>query len=528
MDLGKLTNNPEELKTIIFTQDLLISEGREDVKNLQKNINELKSHVNNLKRDNEHLAEQVRFFKSLKFAPKSEKLKSGSVEFQPNLFNEAELVASHAEEESPGEDIEIPAHKRKKNGRGKRKKLPESLPREEVVIDISDDEKICAEDGSGLTCIGEEISEKLKIIPARIAVLRTIRKKYACGKCSGNLKTAKLPPCILPKSIATPSLLAFIVTGKYIDGVPLYRLESVMRRHGIELGRGTMARWMIEVSKRLAPLKQILREELLSSDYIHCDETAVRVLKEKNKSPASNSYMWVQGRSGEKPIVLYDYHHSRGASVPANLLRGFKGYLQVDGYAGYNLIGGERGVERLGCMSHCRRYFFRAWKHSRTKNIGSRGLAFIKKLYAIEDGIKDKSPEERKLVRQGRAAPILEEMKLWLESQSGKHPPKGLAAKAISYALGEWEFLTGYLENGRLNMSNDFIERAIRPFAIGRKNWLFSDTPAGAEASALWYSLIETAKANGREPFEYLLKVFEKIPTAETLEDYLELLPFTP
>ena len=374
--------------------------------------------------------------------------------------------------------------------------------------------------------MGEEISEKLKIIPHEIEVVRTIRKKYVCS-CGEYIKIAKLPPTILPKSMATPSLLSYIVTGKYVDGIPLYRFESVMKRHGIDLSRAIMGRWMIEVGEKLKTLKELLREELLfSSSYIHCDETVVQVLKEKDKPPESKSYMWVQARSGDKPIVLYDYNPSRSAKVPMDLLKGFKGYLQVDGYAGYNSIGREEDITRVGCMSHCRRYFFRAWKHSKTKNIGSRGLAFIRKLYKIEESIKEYSEEEKKRIRLEKSKPILEEMKAWLDKEGSRHPVKSLGGKAIHYALNEWEFLIRYLEDGRLNISNAFVERAIRPFTIGRKNWLFSNTSKGADVSTLWYSLIETAKANGHEPFEYILNVLNKIPTANSLEDYMNLLPF--
>ena len=517
---------------------------KENVEELRKLVNEqdgtiveLTGRVTSLEQENKILREHVRFFQALYFGPSSEKVNpeddSGEGE-SPSHFNEAETESERGEDES-GEDDNGGGEGGNPKGeggnpkrkRGKRKKLPKNLPRERVVIDLKDEDKVCGNGcGGRLECIGEEVSEKLKIIPAKVVVVETVRKKYACRGCPDCLKTAPALATIFPKSMATPELLAFMVTGKYVDGIPLYRMEKVMNRHGIELGRTTMSRWMIKAAEKLEPLKQILREEVLGSDYIHCDETVVQVLKEEGKTPQSNSYMWTQGRSGTKPIILYDYARGRGGEVPLKLLEGFKGFLQVDGYKGYNKVCANEGVVRLGCMKHCRRYFYNAWKHSGKKNIGSRGLGYIRNLYRIEKKIRELPAEEKKRIRQEEAVPVLDKMKEWLDGQEGKHPPKGLAKKAITYALNEWEFLIRYVEDGNLNIDNDFIERAIRPFAIGRKNWLFSDTTSGADASSLWYSLIETAKANGKEPFDYILKVLQGIPGAEKLGDYLALLPF--
>lgn len=483
-----------------------------------ENIHELKKIIKSLKMENEILREQVSFFKALKFSPKTEKVSKE----QMLLFNEAEILAQ--EPDSIDEKITVKEHIRAP--RGKRKALPQSLPREEVVIDLPEKEKTCAHDGAALKLIGEEVSEKLEIIPAKIKVIRTIRKKYACPSCDDSLKTAPLSPTIFPKSIATPSLISFIITSKFVDGIPLYRMEKVMERFGIDLGRTTMSRWMVEIAKKLTPLKQILREELLDSPYIHCDETTIQVLKEKDRTPSSKSYMWVTCRSGKNPIILFDYFPGRSGDIPVKLLEGFKGYLQADGYGGYNKICSSDGVIRLGCMAHCRRRFFKAFKHTKHQNIGSRGLSYIQKLYKIEEKSKNLNPEDRHEIRKKEAKPILAEFKTWMDGMSGKIPRLGYAGKAIHYALREWENLIIYLENGILEIDNNVIERAIRPFTIGRKNWMFADTPKGAEASALWYSLIETAKLNQVEPFAYLQKVLEKLPLAETIEDFLELLPF--
>ena len=437
-------------------------------------------------------------------------------------YNELEQIL----EEYTEDKIVVPEHQRNQKGRGKRQKLPESLPREEVIIDLADEDKICSEDGTQLKCIGEEVSERLDIIPAKIKVIREIRKKYACIKCDNSIKTASCLPTLFPKSIATPGLVSFIATSKYVDAIPLYRMESVLRRYGIEIPRNTMARWMINAAEKLETLMKIFEEELASSNYLHVDETTVQVLKEKDRAPSLKSYMWVVAREGPKPIVLFRYFPSRAGEIPYKLLEGFSGYLQCDGYSGYNKISRNEGVLRVGCWSHCRRYFHKAYKHSKSKGIGDRGLSYIKKLFKIEEQIKNKNSEEKLIVRNEKSREIILKMKEWLDGQVGKLPPKGYAGEAIHYALGEWENLARYLDDGKLSISNDYVERAIRPFTIGRKNWMFADTPNGAHSSATFYSLVETAKANGNEPYEYLKMVLEKLPYADSMNDYLALLPF--
>ena len=530
------TTNLPSLKLVLSKYHTMLLEKDKELQNCEvivlakeKELQDRDIRIKKLLQDNSYLQEQVSYFKSLKFYPKSERLRDKSEGLQIELFNEAELLFDSAvkKEEEDSEEkalIDIPAHKRKK--RGKRRKLPEYLPREEVVIDLPEEEKQCSKDGKELTCIGEDISEKLEIIPARMKVIRTIKKKYVCKTCSDGVRSSPTPLSLFPKGFATPSLIAHIVTSKYVDGIPLYRLERVMRRYGIDISRVTMSRWMIEVAEKLAPLVEILREELLSSPYIHCDETTVQVLKEAGKKATTKSYMWVQGRSGKHPIILFDYDPTRSAEVPKRLFKGYKGYLHTDGYSGYKWIEGEDGIERLGCMSHCRRYFYNAYSHTGSKEIGLQGLRFINPLFEIERKIDGKEFSEKKEIRQQESKPILEEMKEWLDEQEGKHLPKGYMGKAINYALGEWKYLIKYLEDGQLHICNNFIERSIRPFVIGRKNWLFCITPSGAKASAILYSLVETAKANNKEPFEYLQRILTDIPKAESLTDYMKLLPF--
>jgi hypothetical protein len=256
------------------------------------------------------------------------------------------------------------------------------------------------------------------------------------------------------------------------------------------------------------------------------DETIVQVLKEDGRKATSKSYMWVRYAAGNNPIVLYDYAPTRSGQVPLELLEGFKGYLQVDGYDGYSRVCEQNKLIRLGCMDHARRKFRDAFKTSGSKDIGKRGLTYFKLLYKIEEDIEGRSPEEKYRVRQEKSKSILAELKEWVDEKKSKVPPQSVGGKALNYFINEYPYLVGYLDSGKLNISNCGVENKIRPFAIGRKNWLFSDSVDGAKASAMFYSLIETCKANGENPFDWLMKVLEKLPHAQTVEDYEILLPF--
>ncbi len=286
-----------------------------------------------------------------------------------------------------------------------------------------------------------------------------------------------------------------------------------------------MARWMIQVGEKIAPLITLLREEMLKSHYLHMDETVVQVLKEDGKKAETHSYMWVQATSGKNPIILFHYAKNRSGSHAKELLEDYRGALQVDGYDGYASAIKDNGILRLGCLAHARRKFYDAFKSSGGASIGKAGLLFIKKIYKIEDEIKELSPESRFYIRLTKSLPIVKEFKEWIEEQSKKLNPESLAGKALKYAKNEWDYLINCFANGDYKIDNNYIESHIRPFTIGRKNWMFSVKPEGAIASANIYSLIETAKGNGLDPFDYLNMVFTKLPLAKTEQDFLDLLP---
>jgi transposase len=477
------------------------------------------------------LEEENRWLKSQLFARSSEK--STPEEIHPGqawLFNEAEALAHAAE--SAATSLKIPAHERGKAGR---KKLSALLPRVEVVHDLPEDQKVCGADGTTLERIGEEISEQLDFKPAQARVIRHIRPKYACPCCRTGVAIAPVPLQLLPKSLATPALLAHIATAKFVDGIPLYRQEAQFDRLGVQLGRATMAGWMIKLGgTHVVPIVNLLHELMLEDPLIHCDETRLQVLK-SDKASTADHWMWVRasGPPGRR-IILFDYDASRGGAVPRRLLEGYRGILLTDGYEPYEAVAQALNLVHAGCLAHVRRRFDEARKAQTSDNsTGSHArvaLDFIRELYLIERALWDRdrpvSPEHRVRVRAELSAPIAAKFHAWLKALAPKVLPQSLLGKAIHYTLGQWPKLTTFLAHGEVPLDNNRCENAIRPFVVGRKGWLFSDTVKGAAASANLYSLVETAKANNVEPHGYLSLLFERLPHAKTIEDFETLLPW--
>jgi transposase len=536
-DLNALPDDINQLKELVMSvrsdlviQNKTIEDNSKTIEDNSKTINENSKAIKESRSEIVRLHEIIKLFQGKIFGKSSEKSPD-----QAELFDEVEveslspedLMAYSAAEDVESEQIEPTIKSKVKSGR---KPLPKKLKRIVIEHDLSNHEKIC-DCGCQKTHIGDEVSEQLDIIPAVIQVIQHRRKKYACKTCEGKIQVAALPPQAIPKSNASPGLLAHIAVAKYQDGLPLFRLEVIFARLGIHLPRNTMANWMIKCRELLQPLYNILNDQLLESGYIHMDETPVQVLNEPDKTAESKSYMWVR-KTGDpnKPIVLFDYASSRKADVAQSLLPDYQGYLQTDDYAGYNKVAQTEGVTQLGCFAHTRRKFVDAQKvaPSIKGKVSKADMAvhLIAKLYAIEKEIKDKSIEERYEIRQKKSKPQLEKIKEWLDKSLRGTLPKGKSGIALSYMNKNWIKLTEYITDGRLNIDNNPVENAIRPFAIGRKNWLFSDSQKGADASAMLYSMIETAKANNIEPYQYLRAVFTKLPQAESVKDIEKLFPW--
>lgn len=507
LDAEKLPNNVEELKSILIDLD--------------------ESYLSRI----EFLEERIRLLTKELFGRKSEKRPQESELRQLHLFNEPEVLATEEKKEEP---VEVPAHTRR---RPKREPLPADLPRVDEIYDIPEDKKICG-CGARKACIGQEVSEKFDYIPARIRVIRQIRLKYACDVCEGveseepTVEIAPLPAQIIPKGIATPGLIAHIAVSKYCDALPLYRQEKIFARLGIELSRSTMASWMVRVAEKCQPLMVLLGRMLLTGPVINADETPVQVLNEPGRENTTSSYMWVfRGGNPHKPVVLFHYSTTRSGNVAREILKGYTGYVQCDAFSGYNVLEKE-GMLLVGCFAHTRRNFIKvidARGKDARKKPGSAEVArdYIRKLYAIEDAVRKEDLPDADLLalRKEKALPVLEEFKNWMDKRSSLTPPKGLLGKAFEYALSNWSRLVRYLEDIHLTPDNNIVENDIRPFALGRKNWLFAGHPNGAAASATLFTLISTARACGLEPYWYLRFLFEKLPLASTEEDFRVLLP---
>ena len=479
-------------------------------------------------KENELLREQIRLLQAQMFGKKSEKGSGDSGGVQMPLFDMPEPEA-----EPEAEEVEVPSHQRKKPGR---KKLPDALPRVEVIHDIDEAEKVCG-CGETLERISEDISEKLDIIPAVIRVIRHIRPKYACKQCEGLetdgpvVKIAAPPKQIIAKSIATAGLLAYILTAKFCDALPFYRQERQFERIGAEISRANMCNWAMKAAAACEPVLSLLQQEIRSGPLINLDETTIQVLHEPDRAASTKSYMWVcRGGAPDRPGLMFHYAPSRASEVAKTLLEGYSGAVQTDGYAGYDFLDHLPGIDHGGCLAHARRKFTDAQKaRGKNKKPGSIdvALSYIRKIYALESEArrKDISGDQLLRLRQEKAKPIFDDFLKWLSKKSLQVVPKSLLGKAVSYTLSQWNRLLVYLDHPAMTPDNNLAENAIRPFVIGRKNWLFAGTPDGARASADLYSLIETAKANRLEPYKYLRYLFEKIPFAECKEDFRVLLP---
>ncbi|MBL4873742.1 MAG: IS66 family transposase [Rhodobacteraceae bacterium] len=430
---------------------------------------------------------------------------------QAELFDEADSLVDELDIIN---DEQAPVALVSKSQRPVRKPLPAELPRVRRVIELSEEERQCA-CGCTLIEIGEDISEQVDIIPARVQVIQHVRKKYACQRCDDNIKVAPRAKILLPKALASANTMAYIITSKYADGLPLYRLSGIVKRYGIELSRQTLSESVLKVAEKISPLTDYLKQQLMDGPLIFMDETRVQVLNEPDKTPQSQSYMWVQrGGPPNKAIIQFHYDPGRSADTAKGLLKGFEGTLMSDGYQPYRIVAKNQGLTHLCCWAHSRRKFIDAQKSQVKGKTGKADIAinFIAKLYAVEKHTKDSNAAQRHHARQQTSAPVLQQFHAWLLKSQQQVPPKTALGKAVNYTLGYWSELSRYIENGSWPIDNNPAENAIRPFVIGRKNWLFSHSQRGAKASASLYSLIETAKANGKEPYHYLSGLFEALP----------------
>jgi transposase len=468
------------------------------------------------------LEQQMRLLVAGRFAPKSEKISPD----QLALFA-AQKLELPPEEPEQEETVQVTFERKR---RGKRTKLDEDLERQRIEYQLSEEACQCG-CGGQLTKIDEVVSEQLELVPAHYIVLQHVQFKYACKSCQETIQLAPKAPQPIEKANAAPGLLAHIVTTKFVDGVPFARQEKQHARHGVIIPRNTMARWIIQLADLILPLINLMEDIIRAGPFIQCDETPYQVLKESGRKPTAKSYFWVRrGGPDNQVVVIFTYDPSRSSAVARQLFTDYTGYVQCDGYGGYHPLE-TTGITLLGCMAHVRRKYCDALKALPSKDLAQKSLAAeairtIKKLYAVEKESKDHTPEQRYELRQEKSVPLLTEFKAWLDEQILVVLPKSVLGKAISYTLNQWPRLVRYCDNGCLHIDNNADERAIRPLAIGRKNFLFSDTPEGAHANARMFSLIETCKLHGHEPCAYLRQIFKELPKAKTVENYESLLPW--
>lgn len=498
------------------------------IEHLENTIKQLNDQISNLN-------EMIMILRKQKFGSSSEKTPKDEIPGQLSLFNEAEAEASDAAEEPLRKEVKGYLRKDPKT---KREELIKDLPVREIPCDIPDEDKFCPQCGTSLNPMGKEVvREELEYIPAQLRIVRYVRWTYECPKCKHTDKRyiikAPVPTSLMNHSLASPSSVANVMYQKYVNSQPLYRQEKEWENLGLSLSRATMANWIIRCSEDyLFPVIEHLKKNLLSRDIVHCDETPVQVLKESGKRPQTKSYMWLYrtGNDGKPPVILYDYQPSRNGDNAVKFLKDFKGFVHSDGYSGYNKLS---GITRCGCWAHLRRKFVEAIPAKKADDApltsAEIGRDYCNQLFKIEESLASLTPEERYKKRQELERPVLDAFWCWLENTHALNA--SAFGKAVTYAFNQRKYMENYLLDGRLSISNNAAENAIRPFTVGRKNWLFSDTPKGADASAAVYSIVETAKANGLNVYTYLEYLLMYMPDTdwrkypEMLDD---LMPWSP
>ncbi|WP_038261786.1 IS66 family transposase [Peptoclostridium litorale] len=474
--------------------------------------------------------EQLRLSAAKKYGTSSDNVDEAQISF----FNEAEITARPEKEEPKLEEITYERSKK----RGTNKPSFDDLPVERIEYEIPENEQVCEKCSSSMHEMSVEVRKELKIIPAKVCIVEHVRKVYACRKCQNSgqntpVITAPMPEPVISGSFASPSLVAYLMYQKYSAALPLTRQEKIFSDFRIEISKQNMSNWIIKACELwLDPFFERLKEELLKETFIQADESPLKVLTKDGKPAGSKSYMWLykSGAFGKK-ISLYEYQQSRSGKHPKNFLNGFSGFLQTDDYSGYNSV---ENVTRVGCFAHARRYYTDALKAlPKESEIESthahKALEYFKRMFRFESEWKDLSANERFKMRNKNLKPAMEAYLSWLQEVQPKIVRKSKLGQAVNYSLSNWELLSNVLKDGQCELTNNAAERQIKPFVIGRKNYLFCKSPHGAKASAMAYSIIETAKMNGLNPFYYLKYLFEQLPNTKLSTPYAldHLLPWS-
>jgi transposase len=486
MDATSLPNDPALLKELVAQQDATID-------SLTSKLAQLEHYV----------AQLVR----ARFGPRSEKLDPNQLSLFEALGEEAAQPVVAALETT------VASHVRHGGGRSE---LPADLPRERIEHDLSDEERPCPGCGQLRERIGSETSEQLEYVPAQLKVVEHVRWKYACRSCQEHVAIAMPAAKPIERGLPGPGLLAQLVVGKFCDHLPLYRLEDVFARSGMEVPRSTLCRWARNVADLLEPLYALMVQRVRGSHVIHTDDTPVPVL-DPTLGHTRTGRFWVYCGDRDNPYSAYDYTPSRKRDGPLKFLADYQGYLQADAFAGYDGIYAAGSVKQVLCWAHARRKFFEA-KETRPRE-AHEALAWIARLYEIEREAKNASYEERRALRQARASPLLAEFREWLLSLTGRVLPKSPIGQAVHYVLPRWEGFVRYCEDGALAIDNNLSERTLRPCAIGRKNWLFLGNDQGGRTAAILLSFVASCKANQVEPWAYIRAMISKMSEQSAAAD---------
>ena len=495
---------------------------------LQKENQALKARVQELELLNKWYMEQLKLSRQKQFGASSERSQHEDVA-QLNLFNEAEAERHSFIPEPEVETLIIAQPKKSKRG-----EKYKSLPVEVIEYRLSEAEQACPSCNNVLHEMSKEVRKELTIIPATVKIIEHVRYVYSCRHCESNeiktpVLTAPAPKALLPKSMVSPQLLAYIMTQKFVNAMPLYRQEQDFKRLGVQLPRQNLSNWIIRGTALLTPLLDTLKSKLLAHELLHADETELEVLCEPGRLAQTKSYMWLYRTSGDTttPIVLYDYQEGRSGEYAKKYLATYKGYLQTDGWHGYKKLE-EQGITLCGCWAHARRKFKEALTiipKPSSEQLEQVGIIYCDQLFSLEKKTEKLTIEERATFRQEKIKPVLEELFTWMETCTPQPLPQSLLGKAFTYVQNQKKYLLTFLQDGRIELSNNRAERSIKPFVIGRKNWLFCNTPGGAQSSAAVYSIIQTALENGLKPLEYLSYIFTQIQHNETIA-IQQLLPW--
>ena len=519
------TSNTEEMETISRAEYERLQQEKARNAKLEAKFaareQEQAQVITSLTLQNEWLLEQLKLSKKKLFGRSSEQAEQMVMDQLNLTYNEVEayIFGMNSAGKAP---VAVKAHERKRQFGNVLDVVPEGTPTEVVEHRLPENELTCSACGSQMVEIGKEVRRTLQMKPAEFWVREDVYYTYACKNCEqetgeANIVKAAKEPALLPGSFASAEAVAYLTAQKFVMYSPLYRLQQEFERQGLKLSRQTMANWLLNISEKwLRPVYDVLREQLCRESVLHADETTLQVLKEPGRSSTSKSYMWLYRTSGctKQAIVLYEYQSTRKAEHAEHFLQGFSGWLHADGYQGYHKL--PENIRVVGCWAHARRKFDEALqtlpKEMQKDAPAAIGECYCSRLFKLEQAFAELAPEERYEKRLEQEKPVLDALLSWANETQAKTAPKSALGRAIHYLLEQWPYLTRYLEDGRLELSNNRAERSMKPFVMGRKNWLFANTPGGAQASAVIYSLIETAKENKLDPYKYLLWVLQSAP----------------